>query len=180
MKNLLYIVVCVLAAACCPCRNAGVTHSVNEVGRLRDSVYVHHYDTIRVVERDTLRLAPINQWHESVSLKASHSYLENEYCTTTASVSELGILTHRLDTRPSAMLPVRLVEISKVERDSAYISQASEVESTTASSQIIERKVKKPLSWFVKTQIAGFWIFVAIALIKYGKVIIQFVSGWRI
>lgn len=180
MKNLLYIVVCVLAAACCPCRNAGVTHSVNEVERLRDSVYVHHYDTIRVVERDTLWLAPINQWHESVSLKASHSYLENEYCTTTASVSELGILTHRLDTRPSAMLPVRLVEISKVERDSAYISQASEVESTTASAQIIERKVKKPLSWFVKTQITGFWIFVAIALIKYGKVIIKFVSGWRI
>ena len=180
MKNLLYIVVCVAAVACCPCRKAGVTQSVSEVERVRDSVYVYHYDTLRVVERDTVRHAPINQWHESVTLKASYSYLENEYCTSSASVNELGILTHRLDTRPSAMLPVRLVEISKVECDSAYISQASEVESSTASAQIIERKVKKPLSWFVKTQIAGFWIFVAIALIKYGKVIIQFVSGWRI
>lgn len=180
MKNLLFIVVCVAAVACCPCRKAGVTQSVSEVERVRDSVFVHHYDTVRVVERDTIRLAPINQWHESVSLEASYSYLENEYCTTTASMNELGILTHRLDTRDSAVLPVRLVEVTQVERDSAYVSQATASETATTSEQIIERKVKKPLSWFVKTQIAGFWIFVAIALIKYGKVIIKFVSGWRI
>lgn len=178
MKNLLFIVVCVAAVACCPCRKAGVTQSVSEVERVRDSVFVHHYDTVRVVERDTLRLAPINQWHESVSLKASYSYLENEYCTTTASMNELGILTHRLDTRDSAMLPVRLVEVTQVERDSAYVSQATASETATTSEQIIERKA--PLSWLVKTQIAGFWIFVAIALVKYGKVIIKFVSGWRI
>lgn len=180
MKRLLYIVVCVAAVACCPCRKAGVTQSVSDVERIRDSVYVHHYDTVRVVERDTLRLAPINQWHESVSLKASYSYLENEYCTTTASMNELGILTHTLNTRPSAMLPVRLVEVTQVERDSAYVSQATASETATTSEQIIERKIKKPLSWFVKTQIAGFWIFVAIALVKYGKVIIKYVSGLRI
>lgn len=180
MKNLLYIVVCVAAVACCPCKKIGATQTVSDVERIRDSVYVHHYDTVRVVERDTLRLAPINQWHESVSLKASYSYLENEYCTTRASMNELGILTHTLNTRPSAMLPVRLVEVTQVERDSAYVSQATASETATTSEQLIERKVKKPLSWFVKTQIAGFWIFVAIALIKYGKVIIKFVSGWRI
>ena len=95
-------------------------------------------------------------------------------------MNELGILTHRLDTRPSAMMPVRLVEVTQVERDSAYLSEVTASASTATSEQIIERKVKKPLSWFVKTQIAGFWIFVAIALIKYGKVIIKFVSGWRI
>lgn len=178
MKNLLYIVVCVAAVACCPCRKAGVTQSVSEVERVRDSVYVYHYDTLRVVERDTLRHTPINQWHESVSLKASHSYLENEYCTTTASVSELGILTHRLDTRDSATLPVRLVEVRKVERDTIYMSLATASESSSEIERIVERKA--PLSWFVKAQIAGFWIFVAIALVKCGKVIIKYVSGLRI
>ena len=70
MKRLLYIVVCVAAVACCPCKKIGVTQTVSDVERIRDSVYVHHYDTVRVVERDTLRLAPINQWHESVTLSA--------------------------------------------------------------------------------------------------------------
>ena len=178
MKKLLYIVVCVAAVACCPCRKAGVTQSVSEVERVRDSVFVHHYDTVRVVERDTIRLTPINQWHESVSLATSYSYLENEYCTTTASVSEQGILTHRLDTRDRASLPVRLVEVYKVERDSSYMSLATASESSSVTEQVIERKA--PLSWFVKAQIAGFWIFVVVALIKYGKVIIKFFSGWRI
>ena len=175
MKRLVYIVVCVAAVACCPCRKVGTTASVIE--HVRDSVYVQHIDTLRVVERDTIHLAPINQWHNSVSLAASYSFLENEYCTSSASVDSVGVLTHTLDTRDSATMPVRIREIYKLVVDSVYVSKDAEAQSTQVTT--IERRVKH-VTWWQRTQIVGFWLLAAAIVVKYRKVIIKLFTGWRI
>lgn len=175
MKRLIYIVVCVAAVACCPCRKVGTTVSVIE--SVRDSVYVQRIDTLRVVERDTIHLAPINQWHNSVSLAASYSFLENEYCTSSASVNSVGVLTHTLDTRDSATMPVRIREIYKFVVDSVYVSKDAEAQSTQVAT--IEHRVKH-VTWWQRTQIVALWVLVAVIVIKYRKVIIKVISGWRI
>lgn len=176
MKRLIYIVVCVAAVACCPCRKIGATASV-DIEHVRDSVYVHHVDTLRVVERDTLYLAPINQWHNSVTLASSYSFLENEYCTSSASVDSVGVLTHTLDTRDSATMPVRIREVYKLVVDSVYISKDAEAQSTQVAT--IERRVKH-ITWWQRTQIVGFWLLVAALVVKYRKVILKVITGWRI
>lgn len=175
MKRLIYIVVCVAAVACCPCRKVGTTASVIE--SVRDSVYVQRIDTLRVVERDTIHLAPINQWHNSVSLAASYSFLENEYCTSSASVDSVGVLTHTLDTRDSATMPVRIREVYKLVVDSVYVSKDAEAQSTQVAT--IEYRVKH-ITWWQRTQIVALWVLVAAIVIKYRKVIIKVISGWRI
>lgn len=176
MKRLIYIVVCVAAVACCPCRKIGATASV-DIEHVRDSVYVHHIDTLRVVERDTLYLAPINQWHNSVTLASSYSFLENEYCTSRASIDSMGILTHTLDTRDSATLPVRIREVYKFVADS--VATSSEATAQSASTTTIERRVKH-ITWWQRTQIVGFWLLAAAIVVKYRKVIIKLFTGWRI
>jgi hypothetical protein len=175
MKRLIYIVVCVAAVACCPCRKVGATASVIE--SVRDSVYVQRIDTLRVVERDTIHLAPINQWHNSVSLAASYSFLENEYCTSSASVDSVGVLTHTLDTRDSATMPVRIREVYKLVVDSVYVSKDAEAQSTQVTT--IEHRVKH-ITWWQRTQIVALWVLVAVIVIKYRKIIIKVISGWRI
>ena len=176
MKRLIYIVVCVAAVACCPCRKIGATASV-DIEHVRDSVYVQHVDTLRVVERDTLYLAPINQWHNSVTLASSYSFLENEYCTSRASIDSMGILTHTLDTRDSATLPVRIREVYRFVVDS--VATSNEATAQSASTTTIERRVKY-ITWWQRTQIVALWVLVAAIVIKYRKVIIKVISGWRI
>ena len=176
MKRLIYIVVCVAAVACCPCRKIGATASV-DIEHVRDSVYVQHVDTLRVVERDTLYLAPINQWHNSVALASSYSFLENEYCTSRASIDSMGILTHTLDTRDSATLPVRIREVYKLVVDS--VATSNEATAQSASTTTIERRVKH-ITWWQRTQIVGFWLLAAAIVVKYRKVIIKLFTGWRI
>lgn len=176
MKRLIYIVVCVAAVACCPCRKIGATASV-DIEHVRDSVYVQHVDTLRVVERDTLYLAPINQWHNSVILTSSYSFLENEYCTSRASIDSMGILTHTLDTRDSATLPVRIREVYKLVVDS--VTTSNEATAQSASTTTIERRVKH-ITWWQRTQIVGFWLLAAAIVVKYRKVIIKLFTGWRI
>ena len=176
MKRLIYIVVCVAAVACCPCRKIGATASV-DIEHVRDSVYAQHVDTLRVVERDTLYLAPINQWHNSVSLAASYSFLENEYCTSSASVDSVGVLTHTLDTRDSATMPVRIREVYRFVVDS--VATSNEATAQSASTTTIERRVKY-ITWWQRTQIVGFWLLAAAIVVKYRKVIIKLFTGWRI
>ena len=176
MKRIIYIVVCVAAVACCPCRKIGATASV-DIEHVRDSVYVQHVDTLRVVERDTLYLAPINQWHNSVTLASSYSFLENEYCTSRASIDSMGILTHTLDTRDSATLPVRIREVYKLVVDS--VATSNEATAQSASTTTIERRVKH-ITWWQRTQIVGFWLLAAAIVVKYRKVIIKLFTGWRI
>lgn len=171
------IIISVLAVACCPCRKVSTTTTVSEALYQRDSIYIEHYDTLRVVERDTVRMAPINKSHDRVSVMATSSYLENDYCTSHANVDELGILTHTLDTRDSALLPVRLVEVSSAKSD--MLSHNSEHTDTEALSVVEVREISR-LTWWQRTQIIGFWVVLGVLAIKYRKVILKVITGWRI
>lgn len=173
MRKAFFIVVLslVVAVACCPCRKAGATTIVDKVER--DSIYINHYDTLRIVERDTMRLERIEQSHDRVMVKASHSYLENAYCTSSADVSEDGILTHTLDTRDSAMLPVRTIYRERVVRDTLARDKSNK--DTSVDVEVQERVVRE-MTWWGKTQIIALWVLLAILAIRYRKEIFALVK----
>lgn len=171
----LLAIMCILLAACCPCRNVASTTS--EITHQRDSLRVVHIDTIRVVERDTVIMGPISQAHDKVAIMTTNSYLENEYCTSRANVDELGILTHTLDTRDSALLPMRLVEVASTTNDIlSHISEHDNTSQTTA----VEIKEVNHVTWWQRTQIIGFWALLGVLAINYRKVIFKVITGWRI
>lgn len=175
MRKAFFIVVLslVVAVACCPCRKAGATTIVDKVAR--DSIYINHYDILRIVERDTMWLERIEQSHDRVMVKASHSYLENAYCESTASVDSLGILTHTLDTRDSALLPVRTIYRERAVRDS--ISRHKDSANTTERNETIIKEVKK-VAWYDK---ALRWVslgLLCVVLWQNRKLFIKFLKLW--
>lgn len=130
-----------LVAACCPCRKAGVTSAVSD----KDSIYTSHYDIVRITMRDTMYLQPLAQYHDRVRVVAQRSYLENPYCTSTASVDEEGVLAHTLDTRDSALLPSRVMYRDRVVRDTVYRLK-DRVDTKIETIVKVERKAK----WYDK------------------------------
>ena len=175
MRKAFFIVVIslVVAVACCPCRKAGATIIVDKVAR--DSIYINHYDTLRIVERDTMWLERIEQSHDRVMTKADTSYLENAYCESTASVDTLGILTHTLDTKEYAMLPVRYIERERVVRDTIYHYKDSA--NTTERNETIIKEVKK-VAWYDK---ALRWVslgLLCVVLWQNRKLFIKFLKLW--
>lgn len=176
MRNAFFIVVLgLVVAACCPCRKAGVTSAVSDT--LRDSIYINHYDTLRIVERDTMWLESIEQSHDRVMVKASLSHLENAYCTSDASVDEEGILTHSLDTRDSAMLPSRVVYCDRVVRDTVY--RLRDRANVSESNNTIIKEVKK-VAWYDKVlRVVSAALFIIVLWLNR-KRIIQIISLWRI
>lgn len=173
-KQAFFIVVfLVVAVACCPCRKAGTSTIVDKMER--DSIYINHYDTLRVVERDTMWLERIEQSHDRVMVKASTSYLENAYCTSSADVNEEGTLTHTLDTRDSAMLPVRVIHRDRVVRDTIYRYKDSA--NTTENNKTIIKEVKK-VAWYDK---ALRWVslgLLCVVLWQNRKLFIKFLKLW--
>lgn len=173
MRKAFFIVVLslVVAVACCPCRKAGTSTIVDK--EVRDSIYINHYDTLRIVERDTMWLERIEQSHDRVMVKASRSYLENAYCTSSADVSEEGILTHTLDTRDSALLPVRTIYRERVVRDTVYRNKSNK---DTSTSTEVQEHVVREMTWWGKTQIIALWVLLAILAIRYRKEIFALVK----
>ena len=177
MRKAFFIVVLglVVAVACCPCRQAGATTIVDKMER--DSVYINHYDTLRIVERDTMWLERIEQSHDKVMVKVDTSHLENAYCESTASVDTLGILTHTLDTKERAMLPVRYVHVERIVRDT--VIRYRNKTNTSVSNNTIVKEVKK-VAWYDKClRIISAALFI-IVLWQNRKRIIQLISLWRI
>lgn len=174
------IVVLALAIMACACASTrDVVSTTTSTEMQRDSVYIIHYDTIRIVERDTFRLAQLEQWHDMVMTRGL-STLQNPYCTTTAEVDSEGYLRHTLDTKSEASFPVRIVEVERIVRDTISINTQSSNTTTNSTQSTLTKKVKKPMPWVVKTQIIGFWLLVAGIIIKNRKTIIRVFSGWRI
>lgn len=166
MNKASFIVIVFLGAvACCPCRKAGTT-TIVEVQR--DSVYITHYDTLRVVERDTMWMERLEQSHDRVTIKASSSYLDNDYCITTAEVDEEGRLTHTLDTRDSAMLPVRTIYRDRIVRDT--VIRLKDRLDTKAEIEVREVRVT---TWWQRTQIVALWLLLGALAIRYRKEILS-------
>lgn len=92
------------------------------------------------------------------------SRLETDYSVSTARINNDGTLYHDLRTKPDK-IPVP-TEKEIVERDSTEYHGNS---STETEQVIKEVEVEKPLSWFQKTQIIGFWIVFVFVSIKNRK-----------
>ena len=172
MRSALFFIVLVLggAVACCPCREVGVT----DTAFVRDSTIYVRYDTTKVVVRDTIIAQRLEQSNERVETYAQHSTLSNDYCISTADIEADGLLHHSLRTKDSAMLPARVVETEHVVRDSASRERTENTERTEI------KQTKKPLTKFVKAQIIGFWVLLAVTIIRLRRTLIRVFSGWRI
>lgn len=168
-NKVIAVALAIFACACASTKEVVSTTTSTDVQR--DSIYITHYDTLRIVERDTLWLERIEQSHDRVMVDASHSYLENTYCYTTADVNEYGILTHSLDTRDSALLPVRYVYRERVVRDTVYrYRDKAENKSATHT-----REVRKASLW-QRTQIIALWVLLGILAITYRRQILSLVK----
>lgn len=172
MRNNLFIAFCCLVVgACCPCRQAGVATAVAD----SDSVYTSHVDIVRLTIRDTILLQPLAQYHDRVQLEATSSFLENAYCTSAAAVDEDGVLTHTLDTRDSALMPVRTIYRDRVVRDTVIRLK----DRVDVKQEIMIREVRK-VTWYDKClRVISAALFI-IVLWQNRKRIIQIISLWRI
>lgn len=157
------------AVACCPCRDARVT----DTAFLRDSTTIVRYDTTKVVVRDTIIVQRLEQSNECIETYKQHSTLSNDYCISTANIEADGLLHHSLRTKDSAMLPARVVEMERIVRDTIFRDRVEYAERETI------KEVKKPLSRLVKGHIIGFWVLLAISIIRLRKTLIRLFSGWR-
>lgn len=107
------VCLCMSVVACCPCRKLG--ESVESIER--DSTYVVRHDTVVVVERETIALRPLLPSHDYIITQEQYSRLDNAYCTSTAEIDIEGLLRHTLDTKDSALIPVRTVRVEHIVRD---------------------------------------------------------------
>lgn len=171
MRKHFFILLVVLggAAACCPCRNVGVT----DTAFLRDSTIYVRYDTTKVVIRDTIIVQRLEQSNERIETYKQSSLLSNKYCITTAVIEDDGLLHHSLTTKDSAELPARVVTVERIVRDTIYRERVENIE------YVEVKQVKKPLTRFVKAQIIGFWVFLAITIIRLRRTLIRIFAGWR-
>ena len=176
MRKLFFIaLVAVFASGCCPCRKAGSSVVVENEVIQRDSIYVKHVDTLRVVERDTVWMQRIEQSHDRVMTQTAFSFLENTYATSTARIDTCGVLTHTLDTKDSVALPVRLVEVERIVHDTIYRAIEDKKKLSSVETSVIERRVRHT-TWWQKTQIIALWALLAILAIKYRKQLMSLIK----
>lgn len=107
------VCLCMSVVGCSPCRKLG--ESVENIER--DSTYVVRHDTVHIVERETIALRPLLPSHDYIITREQYSQLDNAYCTSTAEIDTEGLLRHSLDTKDSAMMPVRTVRVEHIVRD---------------------------------------------------------------
>ncbi len=156
MKRLQFVVCCLIICAlftgCCPCR-----HLTTSTGT-RDSLHVqirHH--TIWVPDTIQIHL-PAERTEQTVRTDSSH--LETTTAVSDARINPDGSLYHSLENKKDDLkIPTkRPIEY----RDSiVYRDREVEVE------KIVE--VERKLTWWQKTQIRGFWFFLAILIIVCRK-----------
>lgn len=132
----------------------------------RDSVYITHIDTVSIVKRDTMYRDRIIQSHDKTMTMERTSFLENEYCTSSARVDTMGILTHTLDTRDSAMLPRRIESRTRYVADTSYNKRENKHNKSSEKVQTVE---VNRTTWWQKTQIIALWALLGILAIKYRR-----------
>lgn len=135
----------------------------------RDSVRVEYRERI-IHERDTVYLEIPAQTAEKTT-QDSTSHLENEFAESNARINEDGSLYHDLKTKPQQKaVPT---EKTIIERDSTIYENHSAAE----TEQVIkEVEVVKPLTWWQKTQIIGFWVVFVIVSIKNRKKLLALIK----
>lgn len=167
---LISLTIVLLLNSCCPCRHATAESSA----KVRDSVYIVHYDTIRIERSDTLWLERLEQSHDQITTYAQHSELSNAYCISTANITADGALAHTLDTRDSAMLPVRIIDIERIVRDTIFRDKVEVAERTSV------KYVPKPKTLWHHTKDAMLIGLAVLAAWQNRKTILSIIRLWRI
>lgn len=182
--RIVLVLVFLVAIGCCPCRQLG--ESAESISA--DSILRYQREVERINIWDSLELRPLTPsrqrdvlWlNEGLpeperadfpKLKAQTSYLENEYCRSTASVSEDGKLTHTLENNPEALLPVRHTTAERNRVDSTSFKR---------NTNRAEVKVKEVVrsAWYDK---ALRWVslgLLAIVVWQNRKLFIKFLKLW--
>lgn len=157
----------VVSIACCPCKD------VESRDVERDSVEHHRREIVRIIRQDTLVMRPLPPSHERVIVEEAHSFLENDYCTTTADIDERGRLRHSLDTKDSALLP------SRVEFRDSLIIDTLVVYRQHIQERVVTKEVRKTMWYdkFLRIVCAGLAIVV---IWQNRKRIMTLLRLWRI
>lgn len=178
------VCLCMSVVSCCPCRKLG--ESVESTSA--DSVVCHQREVERINVWQSLELRPLTPsrqqdvlwlWEglpeferaDFPKLKAQTSYLENEYCHSTASVSEDGKLTHTLENNPKALLPVRHTTAERNRVDSTSFK------SNTNRAEVKVKEVVRS-AWYDKSLR---WVslgLLAIVVWQNRKLFIKFLKLW--
>lgn len=142
----------------------------------RLSENVHQQDSVQIKVETRIEYVPDTVYIEIPAQTAeretadSTSHLENDYATSDARINPDGTLFHNLKTKPQK----KPVEFDKpVERKDSIIYKTK----TVIEVRTVE--VPRPLNWWEKTQIYGFWFIVFIAVIVYRKKILSLLK-WLI
>lgn len=162
MKQVIAFLTILLLTGCAAGRKAGQQSASRDSTRVEvriekitktDTVYI---DIPKIIEKNVT--------------KEDHSFLENEYAKSEASIDSTGMLHHSLETKAQKKpVPVQ----TESERRDSIIYKDREVK--------VEKPIyiEKELTWVQQAQIYGFRVMVAIAalwaLIKYRKKITTFV-----
>lgn len=163
MKHLLYIVLtAVLLTACASSRKATTSSSTDSSVQGRDSVRIEYRERTVLVP-DTVFVEIPAQTAERTT-PDSLSHLENDYAESTARINQDGSLYHDLKTKPQTKPVPTNKEIQ--ERDSVRTVYRDRIVKQTITETV---EVEKKLSWFQKTQIAGFWTLLVFLMIVYRK-----------
>lgn len=159
MKRIFIIAICATLSACCPCRHIATTqHEIKDSVRVEVRTYTEYV-------RDTLYLE-IPAISESVTVRDTTSYLENEFAESAARINSDGTLYHSLRTKPQKKcVPT---DIPHYHTDS--IAVADKVEYIEVAVPIERR-----LSWWQQTQMKGFWILLLLLVVAYRKSILALV-----
>lgn len=159
MKHLLYILfIAALLTGCATPRKITSTDSQQQ----RDSVRIEYRERTVLVPDTVLVEIPAQTAERTTPDSLSH--LENDYAESTARINQDGSLYHDLKTKQQ-MKPVKTnKEIQQ--RDSVRTVYRDRIVKQTITEKV---EVEKKLSWFQKTQIAGFWTLLIFLMIVYRK-----------
>lgn len=142
----------------------------------RLSENVHQQDSVQIKVETRIEYVPDTVYIEIPAQTAeretadSTSHLENDYATSDVRINPDGTLFHNLKTKPQK----KPVEFEKpVERKDSIIYKTK----TVAEVRTVE--VPRPLNWWERTQIYGFWFIVFIAAIVYREKILSLLK-WLI
>lgn len=158
MKHLLYIIAVAFLLTGCAATKKTLATDASQL----DSVRIE-YRKRTVFVPDTVFVEIPAQTAERTT-PDSISHLENDYSESTAKINQDGSLYHDLKTKPQTK-PVP-VQKEVQQRDSVRV----EYRDRTVTETVVETvEVEKKLSWFQKTQIAGFWTLLVFLMIVYRK-----------
>lgn len=159
MKHLLYILfIAALLTGCATPRKITSTDSQQQ----RDIVRIEYRERTVLVPDTVLVEIPAQTAERTTPDSLSH--LENDYAESTARINQDGSLYHDLKTKPQTKPVPTNKEIQ--ERDSVRTVYRDRIVKQTITETV---EVEKKLSWFQKTQIAGFWTLLVFLMIVYRK-----------